>query len=241
MIWIRILLITLAIFFGSRTFFRVFGQKNESVDQKFDIFCSMILSFCTFFATQTKFFVILGIVETIFLFPRVFQRQKNKKNNTITDFLDQILMTMSAGMSFESALKNVSRSDHQWEKWISFAKMSQLPQTNDQEKEIIETLRACSAKPTQTYKIMSSLRQSLRLRARLQEKQAAITLQSRAQAIVSILLYAMVVGAQLFLQKDFLTFLKAALGKITLIISLCLVGGGVKWVFWLSVPKELEL
>lgn len=223
-----------AFFFVTRTYFRSFGCEITRRNQIIDVFMCELILFCVFWATKLKIILLLALLVPIFCIISSIKSKKTAIEDVISDFLDQILMNMRAGMSFERAQMHLNPPRGPWEKWIS-------PPTNDQETEIVTVLRACGENSSQTFKILSSFRHSLHLQMRLYQKQNAMTLQARAQAGVSVVLFVVLFLAQALMQPDFLVFLNSSGGKLALVTSVLFVSGGVRWVFWLSRPRELEL
>jgi len=241
MMLVRILLMMTAIFFVTRTLFRCAGHRNTRENQKFDVFVCEVILFCVFFATKLKIFLIpVFFIPILYIIPSL-KLKSVAIEDVIADFLDQILMNMRSGMSFESAQKHLNPPHGPWEKWILSSQTPANGSTNDQETEIVTVLRACFDNSTQTFKILSSFRHSLRLQTKLHQKQNAMTLQAKAQAGISVALFLVLFLAQWFLQPNFSNFLRSSGGRLALMTSLFLVGGGVKWVFWLSRPRELQL
>jgi Flp pilus assembly protein TadB len=234
MILVRILLMLTAFFFVTRTYFRCFGCKITRENQIIDVFVCELILFCVFYATKLKIILLLALLIPFFCIISSIKRKSVVIEDVISDFLDQILMNMRAGMSFGTAQMHLNPARGPWEKWIS-------PSTNDQETEIVTVLRTCGENSSQTFKILSSFRHSLQLQMRLYQKQNAMTLQARAQAGVSVGLFAVLFLAQSLMQPDFLVFLNTSGGKLAVVISVSLVLGGVRWVFWLSRPREMQL
>jgi hypothetical protein len=238
---LRVLLMIGALFFSCRTIFRLSGHKKHSRIQNFDVFCSAFLLMSVFYATKLKFFLFTSVFFLIYAVIPALKRISEPEYDYISDFLDQTIMNMRSGMSFELAKTHLTPTNGPWVKWISLSNLPQLTSTNGQELEIISILRVCRAHSSQIFKILSCMRTSIRLQRRLHRKQQAMTLQAKAQAIVSIVIFLCIFTAQFFLQPEFLNFLRTSGGKLTVACSILLLSIGVRWVFWLSRPRDLTL
>ena len=104
MSFVRILLIMTAIFVVLRTFFRIFGKKIPSQHQKVDAFMCSVICFCVFLVIKAKIFLIFALLGAIFVLINHFFQNKESLEDTILDFLDQVLLNMRSGLSFETAL-----------------------------------------------------------------------------------------------------------------------------------------
>jgi Flp pilus assembly protein TadB len=241
MMLLRVLLMIGALSFSSRTVFRLIGHKKQSSIQNFDVFCSAFLLMSVFFATKMKFFLLVALCFLIFLIITAVKRISKCKHDHISDFLDQTIMNMRSGMSFELAQKHLFPENGPWIRWLSLSNSPHGTSTNGQEAEIILILRVCRAYPSQIFRILSCMRSSIRLQRRLHRKQQAMTLQAKAQATVSCFIFVGIFSAQLFLQPQFLIFLKTSGGKLTVAFSFFFLLAGVRWVFWLAKPREITL
>jgi Flp pilus assembly protein TadB len=233
---IRSIFILMSALFVFRTIFRCIGQSKM---QKFEVLACLFVCWCAYFAVRMKIFIVFAAFIVI---SKIFGMIKNRipKNNDelVSQYLDQLLMNMRAGLSFESAHRSLKENE-KWEQWFSCSQIEKL--TNGQESEIISLLRICHLNPSQTFKVLSSYRTSLRLQNRLQQKRDSMTLQARAQAGVSIGLFIVLFCAQWFLQPDFIAYLQTSAGKLGITASVLLLGSGVLWVFKLSQGREFEL
>jgi hypothetical protein len=150
------------------------------------------------------------------------------------DFVEQLLLTMKTGKSYESAALEVVQSDDLWKKWHRQSE-------NPNQEELICILGHCRKHSSQSYSLLTSFRKTLRQRLRLHEKQKLMTLQAKAQALVSSLIFVALTLSQWLINPDFRGFLSSAGGR--LIFSLCfsLVFAGVVIVFNMSRPQEVVL
>lgn len=112
---------------------------------------------------------------------------------------------------------------------------------NYEHKEFQKIFSFCRKNPSQSFKILSSLRKTLRLKAVLAQKQSSVSLQAKAQAVVSAILYAGLLVAQAFLNPDFGNFIGSTGGRAMLAFSAILAASGIALVFRLSLPGEMSI
>jgi len=163
-------------------------------------------------------------------------------SQTRIEFVEQLLMTIKTGKSYESAAHEMSFANNLWKKWIQQSEnASTYDQLGQKNNEIVQILTFCRKYSSQSYHLLSFFRKTIRQRARLEQKQALMTLQAKAQAIISGLIFAVLVLTQWSINPDFSIFLTTTMGRLVFVACFTFVGLGIGIVFQLSKPREVEL
>jgi hypothetical protein len=235
-------------FFVIRIAIRYCGPSGQdSLTRNELIFSATVIFWTIYFLRTLPFFI---YTPTLLAFAALLYGRISKIKTEEIDLIkliDEILMTMQAGLSFESAAREICSTKSAWNRiFLSAEQLTEEKNTmtngqNHNSGEIIKVFSFCRLNPTLSYKILVSLRQTLRLREKLRRKQSAITLQSRAQALVSLTLFVVLAISQWFMNPDFQVFLSSTSGRFLFIFSSALTGSGVYSVLKLSRPKELAL
>jgi hypothetical protein len=204
---LRALIIFCTFIFVIRTVSGAFFRTTPLKIQIFDVFGSVVLCFCSFIITKRKIFV-FGAIMCALNATYIFIKSKKREGKTTPqEFIDHILMSMRVGFSIESALRQLSEQNLVWKSWILESDNIQTsPSTKFEDAELINLLRYCRKSPSQSFTILDVYRKTLRLKTQLQEKHHAISLQAKAQAVVSGSIFIVVFGAQWFMQPDFKSF-----------------------------------
>lgn len=169
-----------------------------------------------------------------------------KSSITLLEFLNDVIMLMKAGNSFENALEQVGNSDFVFGNDVVAPTFTK----NDAQKsqfcsktvtKIGSVVSRCRKKSSQSIRILEVYKEIEVLRQRLRSKQHAITLQAKAQAIVIGIIYVLLFVLQWFLNPQFSTFLVTRVGFLVGVASFTSVSVGIWLVFRIgnSFPKEV--
>jgi hypothetical protein len=176
---------------------------------------------------------------TMFEAIKLLAARKSDDLFEIAALTDDIIMSMRAGISFENALIEVNRAHRRFKSLFS-----ENFRTNGQTQIVVEAaeiLSHCRQNPSQSYKVLDSFRQNLRLRSKLQRKHLMLSLQAKAQGFVSIFLFASLFLFQLVMVPEFRAFLHLPAGKMIVLACFFLVYLGMRTIFKLGTPGEFQL
>ena len=163
----------------------------------------------------------------IFLMLKTHFSEKNDDLSEIEALTDNLMMSMRAGMSLETALWDFSRgrTNGQTNSWI----------------EASEVFDHCLIHPSQSYKLLESFRQTLRMRSKLHRKHSMVSLQAKAQGLVSALLFGLLFLFQLLAVPEFRVFLKLSVGRLVVLMCFVSVFLGLRFIFKMGQPGEFQL
>lgn len=231
MIEARFLIVLVAGWTIFRTLVRIFGYQKPKIGM-FDLIFLLVGCFIVIYLTRTLVFVAIPIFFSVLNL--IFRKYSFKKQQRSTlTYVDDVLMTMRAGYSIDSAIKICANQN-----------ANTMNSTNGQlatDPEFLKIVAFCHQSPTMSFKILSTFQKTLRLKEKLYLKQQNLSLQAKAQSIVSVLVFLLLMTTQFKLNPDFSTFLTKPLGRFLFVASILWLFVGVRLVFKFSQPKELNL
>jgi Flp pilus assembly protein TadB len=248
MAWIIVIFISVLSCSVVRIFVRTIGrEKNAKLKQKRIFFVLISVPCATFLIGRAQFYFFVPAISVALV--AIFERFKKNRRELLdlSPMLEEIIMTMQTGVSFEPAAREICAKNGAWNRIFHLSeseKGQKIPMTNgqnDMSEELLKIFTFCRINPSLAYKNLNSLRQTLRLRAQLQQKQTVLTLQARAQAIVSSLLFIILCGVQWIMNPDFQVFIISNTGRWLFLFSVALTAAGIALVFRIALPKELSL
>jgi Flp pilus assembly protein TadB len=181
---------------------------------------------------------------------RIWRRNAGHSQSTnrdLEEIIDEIILIMQTGVSYESAIFQISQRSRAGDDFFSFLESERhqngkkIEISGVDRVEIAKILRFCRENSSLSFKMLLSLRHVLRLRRRLHHKQRSITLQARAQAVVSAAIFVVLVCAQWKINPEFQRFMASMAGRLVFCASTLLVGVGLYLVLALSRPEEMHL
>jgi hypothetical protein len=235
---IKLFIISTTGLFTIRTICLVIGKKVDQKSCRWSIFIGCFLNICSFFATKNKIFVFLMLIIGVLAAIYCIKRNTKPIEEQIEGFFDHLIMSMRSGMSLESVLLDLEAFDPYWKLFFADCRTNDQPEIA---KEITNVLKFCRARPTQSCGIIEKFRHSLRLRSKLNRKHRMISLQSKAQALVSLFLFVVIMIFQFFSVPEFRDFLKHSEGKLTLAFSVALMLLGIAWIFKIGSPGDFQI
>lgn len=235
---IRFFVISSTTLFTIRTFCLLFGKNFDQKSWRTPVFLSCFLNLCSFFATKNKIFVAFLILTAIFAPYLHFSNIARPLEEEIEIFIDHVIMSMRGGLSLESIFLELNTLQPKWKIFFVDGR------TNGQSsaiKDVVNLFAYCRKHPTQSCGVLESFRTTLRLRSQLQRKHKMISLQAKAQAMVSLLLFLVIFVFQWASVPEFKDFLNFSIGRLLITLSFLLVGLGIGWIFKMGKPGELHL
>jgi hypothetical protein len=155
------------------------------------------------------------------------------------NLLGEIILIMHTGTSFEGAMVLVGQRSQEAADLLKALDGDDFARSDHSE--VVKVLRFCRENSSVSYRLLHSLRQVLRLRRRLHGRQRSITLQARAQAIVSGAIYVLLLFTQWQLNPEFQKYMATRDGRMGLSASFLLVAAGLFVVTELARPGEMEI
>lgn len=197
----------------------------------------IVLQLLVGFVISKAFFAYMLLEILILKF--VFQKMKPRTQ----DFLhltDEIMLNLKTGQSFLQIFRVLKSKNPNLEK--IFAKQEKgLASRNTNENQFIEIIQFCSMHPSLSYKVLEAYKRKLKISKRLLEKQKTISVQPKAQAAISGVLYAAIFVFQWHFQPDFSLMFDNSLGRGLLFLSFVLILTGIYLVFRISKPSEEQI
>lgn len=156
-------------------------------------------------------------------------------------FVDEVILTMQSGQSLEGSLRKIAEERKEFFKFLQLSESSQSKDVPISDISFVKMLVFCRKNNSLSFKVLKFYREIEKLRERLLTKEKNISMQAKAQAIISGFLYAGIFAAQYSWNPDFSKALSSSEGKLIVVFSFCLLAAGLWLVFKMSKTKELEL
>ncbi len=211
-----------------RTLLDVFGHRKLKIAQMKWQILSLILGFLALAMIKWQILILFVFEIAVPVIITIKKRGRKIKYDKIL-FVDELILNMKAGISFETSYATAVQSTNGWEKFEkSDAKMSQLTSF-------------CRKNSSLSFKALSFFRETEKLRQKLHTKQETVSLQAKAQAIVSVFLYLVIFLAQWAWNADFKMIFQFSGGRLIFFFSLLLMAIGIFLVFKMAQTKDLEV
>lgn len=241
---LRIFVILISVMFVIRTSQRYFGRESVVKKQLMIAVCAVMIIFLT---TNSILPTLLSIFIGKMLQVFATYKQSNSLETAvnIVGSVDELILTMRTGLSFDSSLRKFEPQSPVMkamiQKFINGAGEGAYSSGSEFEKDTWSILLACRRNPSQSFRIIRSFRTTLRMKLRMLERLATASVQPKAQAMVSCLLFMLIFVFQYFCNPDFRVVLSKDSGVILMMFSIGLLSVGVYFVFWLSKPKKVRI
>jgi len=213
-------------------FGRFFSCAEKTLRQKslFGTFYSRpAWTFVAFFATKAAIFAAFFVTIVVLTAQMLLRERKKRSGDEIEIFVDHLIMSMRAGISFEMALReSVQGHPHRLILFNNHHTYGQL-------------LAHCRDNPSQSYKLLEVFRQTTRLRNKLHAKHRTLSLQAKAQGLIGVALFIVIFVFQWLMIPDFRNFLRASSGRFVVILCAFLIFLGTRWIFKIGKPPEFQL
>jgi hypothetical protein len=221
--------------------FELFGQLNTNLRRKRQLLSLLLLFIVIIMIKKSFLLVLLGEMAVLKVILKKKSCQKDAKHDWNELFLaEELILTIKTGISLENALRKLSERDFRYQILLSNTDSASTNDLKDTSK-LVSLIKFARKNSSVSLKALIFFRESEKLRKKLQSKQKNITLQAKAQAVVSIFIYLALLIAQFLMSADFQKWIFSTSGRFVFILSAGLLAMGVFCVFKMAEVKELEL
>jgi Flp pilus assembly protein TadB len=238
----KISLTFIAILFAFRTLIRNFSRAECVHARNFESIACVFMCVCAYTVTKNVLFIAVAGFVGASLAKIHADQMKNRQKFAVSDFVDALIAGMTSGISFEASARDLCARDFQFKRlWIMTEQARNAPTKDQNRGDFLSLILYCRENPSQSFKVLQSFRRTLKLERRLHDRHSAISLQAKAQAAVSGVLFVLLFATERMILPGYSAYIDSRDGRMGIFVSISLLVMGIFIIFKFSLPKELKI